>query len=152
MWMRGGGGVVGGGGVGKGKAGGVGKGKVGGEGGGEVKVVSDFETRLRSKLNQQSAKAAEEADDARPIRGSQQELERRKQSESVPAQMSDRRPFECERCQWSAKATAIRRCRRCNWCEQGSKEEAEVMKQVIIPPPPPLSLSLSTCMYLSIYL
>jgi hypothetical protein len=95
---------------------------------GEGKQRSEFEARLRTKLLLQSAKAAEEAP-PRPIRGSNQEQELiKKQKEG--ANVSDRRPFECERCQWAARATAIRRCRRCQWCEPGSKEEAEMIEQV----------------------
>ena len=43
-----------------------------------------------------------------------------------------RLPFSCERCNWGSRATAIRKCRRCGWCEPGSKEETEAWEQVCL--------------------
>jgi hypothetical protein len=99
------------------------------------KEDSEFEAALKSKLQKQSAEAQaraaqkEEVEGVpRPIRGSREEaleVERKKAGASV----SNRLPFKCERCNWGSAATAIRQCRRCGWCEQGSKEEAEAWEQ-----------------------
>lgn len=99
------------------------------------KEDTEFEAALKSKLQKQSAEAQaraaqkEEVEGApRPIRGSKEEAvetERKKAGASV----SNRLPFKCERCNWGSAATAVRQCRRCGWCERGSKEEAEAWEQ-----------------------
>ena len=94
------------------------------------KEASEFEAALKSKLLKQSeaAQAAAAKVPPRPILGSKEEQvekERLKQGPSV----SNRLPFRCERCNWGSAATAIRKCRRCHWCEPGSKEEAEAYEQ-----------------------
>ena len=94
------------------------------------KEASEFENALKTKLQKQSeaAQAAAAKAAPRPILGSKEEQvekERLKQGPSV----SNRLPFRCERCNWGSAATAIRKCRRCHWCEPGSKEEAEAYEQ-----------------------
>ena len=91
---------------------------------------SEFEAALKRKLQKQSADAEAAAKKAapRPIRGSKEEalaVEREKQGATV----TNRLPFRCERCNWGAAATSIRKCRRCHWTEPGSKEEAEAWEQ-----------------------
>jgi hypothetical protein len=63
------------------------------------------------------------------IPGSKEEAEL-KQREKAGFVVTDRRPFECERCMWRSAATAIRSCKRCHWCEPGSKEEAKMIEEV----------------------
>ncbi|EKX47996.1 hypothetical protein GUITHDRAFT_162505 [Guillardia theta CCMP2712] len=89
----------------------------------------EFASTLKKKLEEQSKRTIAQAE-PRPIRGSREEVElKKKAEEGNKSEVSDRRPFECPRCFWRAAATAIRRCRRCQWCEPGSKEEQEAIEQ-----------------------
>eukprot|EP00960_Hanusia_phi_P050672 760348-Hanusia_phi.AAC.10 len=90
----------------------------------------EFASTLKKKLEEQSRRTTAQAE-PRPIRGSREDVElKKKAEEGNKSEVSDRRPFECPRCFWRAAATAIRRCRRCQWCEPGSKEEQEAIEQV----------------------
>lgn len=94
------------------------------------KEESEFEMQLKKKLEKQrqESEIAALKEPARPILGSRQE-QQEKENMKKGASVSNRLPFRCERCNWGSAATAVRKCRRCMWCEPGSKEEAEAWAQ-----------------------
>lgn len=99
-------------------------------GGGKKKEEGDFEKQLKERLQKQSEKGKTLSGGSnKVILGSKEEAEL-KEKEKKGVVVSDRRPFECERCQWRSVATAVRSCKRCHWCEPGSKEESKMIEEV----------------------
>lgn len=93
----------------------------------------EFESKLKEGLSKQSRKSknggGESDASSQLILGSKEEADAKERAKAG-ANVSDRRPFECERCAWRSVATAIRKCKRCHWVEAGSKEEEIMVAEV----------------------
>ena len=93
----------------------------------------EFEAKLKEGLSKQSRKSkiggGESDASSQLILGSKEEADAKERAKAG-ANVSDRRPFECERCAWRSVATAIRKCKRCHWVEAGSKEEEIMVAEV----------------------